>query len=1281
MAESHFKPPSSLNLIDGNLSEQFRKWNRQMEIYMEASGVKSKKPKAQTAIILHCAGPQAIEVFDQLEFGEEESRDDPTTVLNKLKEYCNPRSNEVLQRYRFWNCNFSQPFDKFVTELRTQAEQCNFQEKEKMIRDKIVFSVPKHLKEKLLRETDLTLKKALDICQAYEQTVKHVEEMDEKPKTDQKIENVSGNIKQKKSNKTFDRQTKPECRYCGYRHDFSDRKKCPAWGRRCSRCSGLNHFKEKCKTRVHAVNKDESSSEDDEFDDKWLKAVTKVQNSNGKTCLLEVNKNKVRFQIDTAADVNTICQRFVKKTQAMPTKTRLVMWNKTKMVPKGEAKLLVTNPKTKKTHRVSFVIVDNTFNCLLGLQTLKELGFVTFNEEKYVANISSQNDLLGNLGEAHLTVNPEIRPCQKPCRKVQFALQDKVKTELENLIERGILERVDEPTEWVSQMAVVEKSNGKVRICIDPRPLNEALMREHHKLSTLDDVLPKFKNAKIFTKLDVKEAFWHIKLDTKSSFLTTMNTPIGRVRWTRLPFGLNVSSEIFQKHLSVALQGLEGIVNVADDIMIIGSGTTTEEAMKNHDENYENLKKRCQDKDIRLNEEKTREREDSVIFMGHKISERGIEPDSKKIEAILKMKTPDDVHDVKRFCGMVQYLARFLPQLSDMLKPLRDLTKKDREFSWNKECEISFKKVKETITAAPVLVYFDDDKDLELQVDSSQDGLGAVLMQDGKPIEFASRALTETEQRWAQIEKEMLAIVYGLERFDQYTYGRKVYVTTDHKPLEMIIKKSLSEVPRRLQRLLMRCSRYDIDLKWEKGSSLVIADTLSRATINEVVAMSKDTSELHVDVKSHLPDQILNKIKLATQTDKNLKILKDIIVNGWPQHKSEAPAEVLPFYDIRDTLSVEDELIVKGERVLIPKSLRKEIKDKLHAAHMATDSMIRRARRTVFWPGMADEIKQIAENCEICQETKRSNQKETLRQHEKGSKCWEKVGTDLFQIKGRDYLILVDYFSNFIEVDYLPNPNATTVISKLKSHFSRHGSPKVLVSDCGPQYTSKEFKEFTARWGISHVTSAPGHHQANGKAESAVKTVKTMMKRCLQENEDQYEALLELRNTPRQDGYSPAELVFKSEPRTLLPRFNDYKRLTKCNSNRDKTIKTHFDKSARDMPDLTNNQAVYFQNPEKTKWEPGVVLEKVSGRSYKIEGENGGKYIRNRLHLRNKSTPFNHKTSREIVNTERQYDKSSLNMQTNADHRSLNSQPNDSSTNHNYTTRHGRRTRPNPKYM
>ncbi|KAK3738935.1 hypothetical protein RRG08_006502 [Elysia crispata] len=162
---------------------------------------------------------------------------------------------------------------------------------------------------------------------------------------------------------------------------------------------------------------------------------------------------------------------------------------------------------------------------------------------------------------------------------------------------------------------------------------------------------------------------------------------------------------------------------------------------------------RCSEKGIKLNQDKAREKQKEVIFMGHKISDKGIEPDEQKVEAIKKMQTPKDVHDVRRFCGMVQYLAKFLDKLSDRLQPLRELTKKDTQFSWSSECETAFNEIKDLIAKTPVLRFYDPNKPLEVQVDNSKDGLGACLMQDGQPIEFASRTLTETEQRWARLKK------------------------------------------------------------------------------------------------------------------------------------------------------------------------------------------------------------------------------------------------------------------------------------------------------------------------------------------------------------------------------------------------------------------------------------------------------------------------------------------------------------------------------------------------
>ena len=175
-------------------------------------------------------------------------------------------------------------------------------------------------------------------------------------------------------------------------------------------------------------------------------------------------------------------------------------------------------------------------------------------------------------------VDSEVQPKTLPCRHIPISLKDKVKVELDTLAQQGVIVPIEEPTPWVSQMAVVKKPNGKLRICINPQPLNEALQREHYKMPTLDDVLPSLHNAKVFSKLDVKEAFWHIRLDEDSSRMTTMITLFGRYRWQRLPFGLKVSSEVFQKRLTDALCDLEGVVCVADDIIVVGVGETKEKA-------------------------------------------------------------------------------------------------------------------------------------------------------------------------------------------------------------------------------------------------------------------------------------------------------------------------------------------------------------------------------------------------------------------------------------------------------------------------------------------------------------------------------------------------------------------------------------------------------------------------------------------------------------------------------------------------------------------------------
>jgi transposase InsO family protein len=615
--------------------------------------------------------------------------------------------------------------------------------------------------------------------------------------------------------------------------------------------------------------------------------------------------------------------------------------------------------------------------------------------------------------------------------------------------------------------------------------------------------------------------------------------------------------------------------------------------------------------------------------MGHRISAAGIQPDRAKVAAILDMPPPDDVHGVRRLCGMVQYLAKFLPNLASDLEPVRALTKKECEWNWTRECDEALRLVKEKVTKAPVLAFFNPNKELVLQVDSSKSGIGAVIMQDGQPIEYASRALTPSEQNWAQLEKEALALVYGLERFDQYTYGRAVRVQNDHKPLETILRKPLSQASRRVQALMMRLYRYDFRFQYVQGTQLFIADALSRAYVPNPI---DDVCVLAISSLTNIADKTRMEVQEATKKDPGMQVLLRVIREGWPERKNDVPECVRMYFDVRDTLSEQDGVVLKGERILVPQALRNEMRKRLHAAHLGYDSMLRRARELLFWPGMAQDIKQTADSCEACQQMKPCNQKETLIQHGESPRPWMKVGTDLFECDGRAYLLTVDYYSSFIEVDYLTGTTANDVITKLQGQFARYGIPAEIVSDQGPQYTSAQFQQMTEEWGITHTMSSPGHHQSNGKAEAAVKTVKHMLYKCLQNNSNPYMAMLELRNTPMQDtGLSPTQMMFGHFTRTRLPAVNDGEvnkkqsaEAKKKRRRRRRTVKKCYNKQAKDLTTLSAGQTVFFQHVPGQRWRKGTIRSRDGDREYIVEGDNGGVYQRNRVHMRPtsiKSTP------------------------------------------------------------
>ena len=272
--------------------------------------------------------------------------------------------------------------------------------------------------------------------------------------------------------------------------------------------------------------------------------------------------------------------------------------------------------------------------------------------------------------------------------------------------------------------------------------------------------------------------------------------------------------------------------------------------------------------------------------------------------------------------------------------------------------------------------------------------------------------------------------------------------------------------------MMMRLQKYDYEVRYERGKNMHLAYTISRAYLPSTVHPTATEFE-NINAATFLPISTtrLREIQQATEADEVLRPLKNTILRGWPEERNQVPTQVAPYFHVRDELSIQDGVIYRGQRIVIPTSLRNDIKHKLHASHQGIEYCLRRARETVFLPGMSAEVKELISTCETCRKFETGNPKEPLMPHDVPSRPWEQVGVDLFEL---------DYYSNFWEVYRLTSTTSAAVILKLKSHFARHGCPDRMISDNGPQFVSSEFKKFSKEWDFEQRTSSPGNSKGNG---------------------------------------------------------------------------------------------------------------------------------------------------------------------------------------------------------
>ena len=453
------------------------------------------------------------------------------------------------------------------------------------------------------------------------------------------------------------------------------------------------------------------------------------------------------------------------------------------------------------------------------------------------------------------------------------------------------------------------------------------------------------------------------------------------------------------------------------------------------------------------------------------------------------MEPPQNKASLQSFNGMVNYLKRFSLVLSELSEPLRRLCKTGVKWAWESEQQSAFESIKQVITSLPVLAYFDKTKKHTIQCDASMKGQGAVLLQQLKPVMYVLRALTETKKRYSNIERELLAIVFALERLNHYTLGRIITVQSDHQPLQSIWKKSIVSVSPRLQRLLLRLAHYDINIEFLCGKQNVIADALSRvcplqSNNSKVEDTNIDIIPVHHIMQSAPVSQTrLQELRLATQSDPTLCSLSKTVYEGWPQSRKDCPEQLLEFWNFRQEISEENGILYKSHKLIVPHSEWLETLRVLHMGHYAVDKMQLRALETVYWPGINKDFLKQYQSCKTCIRHPRSQTLEPLQSHPTPEIPWHIVATDLFEIKNSKYLLIADYYSRFPVLCKLVNTTSRVLFQEMKAVFTELEVSSVIVSDGGTQYTLAEFKDFTKQWQIDHRVSSTRYPQSNGMAD------------------------------------------------------------------------------------------------------------------------------------------------------------------------------------------------------
>lgn len=1243
-----------------DLQEEWSQYIERLEYYFEANGVESADK--QRAILLSVCGSKTYKLIRNLTTPAKPSDKTFKELVELVQIHQNPKPSVIVQRFKF-NTRFRKPGESiasFVAELRNLSEHCDFQNTlEEMLRDRLVCGInDEQIQRRLLAETTLDFKKAMKIATSMEAAVQNAKDLSLKMANDAQQSQPVNRMDEKQRGNQQDPRVN-DCGRCGGKHDS---QQCKFRDAECFVCRKKGHIARKCRSRPKESGKyqrkedtpnsgnrnkyldiQEESDEDGEI---YTLLSLGRQRTEPYVVDILVSEDSLKMEVDTGAAMSVISEdtyKSLKKNhpslELKESKVKLHTYTGEQVQVVG----MVETPVKYEDQEITLpvLVIQGKGPNLIGRNWLRKIKLnwrALFQVREENVTTAKVQELLQKYEEvfqdglgtftgpkAKIHVAADAKPKYCKARPVPYSLREKVEKELERLQEEGTIEPV-QFAEWAAPIVPIVKEDKSIRICGDYKiTVNQAAKLDNYPIPKAEDLFATLSGGVMFTKLDMSQAYQQILLEEESKKYTTINTHKGLFQYNRLPYGVSSSPGIFQRTMDNLLQGIPFVVVRVDDILV--SGSSDEE----HLANLEEVLKRLFEAGLRLKKKKCSFMVEEVVYLGQKINCHGIQPVQEKVRAITEAPAPKNVSEVRAYLGMINYYQKYLPNLSTILAPLHSLLEKGKDWKWNEKHQESFTKSKELLKSSHLLVHYDPEKDLILACDASPYGVGSVLshrMEDNteRPIAFASRSLSPAEKNYSQLDKEALAIIVGVKKFHQYLYGRHFTILTDHKPLERVFHPDKMIPPMaaaRIQRWALTLSAYDYTIQYKEGSQNANADALSRLPLPEIPASTPVPGEtiLLMELLEMTP---INAEQVKNWTRRNpvlAKVLK-FVKQGWP-HKCP-DADLQPYFQRREELSVQDDCILWGTRVVVPPQGRNQVVEELHETHPGICKMKGLARSYVWWPNMDSALESKVRNCHHCQVNRKNPPEAPLHPWEWPSQPWERIHIDYAgPFMGKMFLVMVDAYSKWLEVHPMSVATSRATIEKLRSTFAIHGIPTTIVSDNGSNFCSQEFEEFLTKNGIHHRRTAPYHPASNGLAERAVQTFKEGMKKMSMEGSLETRVsrfLFKYRITPHSTTrISPAEMLMGRKPRSRLDLL--YPDVRDRVQNEQRKQKELHDQHVTDRQ-LQPGDLVYAKEfGKQQKWSPGIIHTQTGPVSYTVKLDDHREVRRHQDQVFQRSTP------------------------------------------------------------